>query len=266
MKPARIAVIGIAAVCGIGAFMLAGRNPPAQVITLEAPVQKAVVLTEDILVMSNDISMGTLIVKNKDFKWQAWSKEAATSPFMIRRSDQPNGESDIDGSIVRGNFLAGEPVRKDKLIKGSGSGFLSAILPTGMRAMAISIDSNGANAVGNFILPNDRVDILRTYKDDTPGSNGFQTETLLPNIRVLAIAQTVQEENGKKTVSGNTATLELDPKQVETVTLAQRTGTLSLVLRSLVDHNTTKVTPVSDGEDNKLTIVRFGVSQSAGGK
>ena len=262
MKPARLAIIGIAVLCGAGAFLMTGRKAPPQIVTIAAP--KQVALTDEILVMNADTSMGTLIQKNKDFRWQAWPKEAI-STYMIKRSDQPNGDTDTDGSIVRGNFLSGEPVRKDKLVKGSGSGFLSAILPTGMRAMAINIDSSGANAAGGFILPNDRVDILRTFKEDG-GSNGFSTETVLTNIRVLAIAQTVQEENGKKTLSGNTATLELDPKQVEAITLAQRTGTLSLALRSLVDHNKTVNAPVGEVEDNKLTIVRFGVSQSAGGK
>ena len=262
MKPARIAIIGVALMCGLGAFMLTSRKAPTQIVTIAAP--KSVSMTDEILVMNADVSMGTLIQKNKDFRWQAWPKEAV-STYMIKRSDQPNGDVDTDGSIVRGNFLSGEPVRKDKLIKGSGSGFLSAILPAGMRAMAINIDSSGANAAGGFILPNDRVDILRTFKDDTAG-NAFTTETVLTNIRVLAIAQTVQEENGKKTLSGNTATLELDPKQVETITLAQRTGTLSLALRSLVDHNKTVNAPAAEPEDNKLTIVRFGVSQSTGGK
>jgi pilus assembly protein CpaB len=265
MKPARLAVIGVAVMCGLGAFLLAGRKPPPQIVTIAAPsAVVSSISTEDILVMSADVSMGTILAKNKDFKWQAWPKDVM-SQYMIKRSDQPTAEVDIDGSIVRGNFLSGEPVRKDKLIKGAGSGFLSAVLPAGMRAMAINIDSSGANAAGGFILPNDRVDILRTYKEDGFGA-GFTIETVLTNIRVLAIAQTVQEENGKKTLSGNTATLELDPRQVETITLAQRTGTLSLALRSLVDHNKTVNTPVAEGEDNKLTIVRFGVSQSAGGK
>ncbi len=269
MKPARLAVLGVALLFGLGAFLLAGRRPPAQVVQLAAPEQAPapVVQTDDILVMNADVPMGTIILRSKDFKWQPWPKEAV-STYMIKRSEAPTAEADIDGSIVRGNFLAGEPVRKDKLIKGAGSGFLSAILPSGMRAMAIAIDSSGANAAGGFILPNDRVDILRTYKDDSAGpgrGDAINTETVLTNIRVLAIAQTVQEENGKKTLTGNTATLELDPKQVEAITLAQRTGSLSLALRSLVDHNKVSETPSNTvPEDSSLTIVRFGVSQSAG--
>ncbi|MBY0613470.1 MAG: Flp pilus assembly protein CpaB [Beijerinckiaceae bacterium] len=266
MKPARIAVIAVAILSGVGAFILAGRKPaPVQVTVKEtAPVLP----TEEILVVNKDVSMGTVISKNADFKWQVWPKEAV-SATMITKSANPAAEADIDGSIVRSAFVAGEPIRKDKLIKGAGSGFLSAILPSGMRAMAINIDTSGANAAGGFILPNDRVDILRTYRDDNAGagsgkSDGFATETVLTNVKVLAIAQTIQEENGKKTLTGNTATLELDPRQVETVTLAQRTGTLSLALRSLTDHNKVADTPASAPEENALTIIRFGVSQAVG--
>ena len=82
-------------------------------------------------------------------------------------------------------------------------------------------------------------------------------------MKVLAIAQTIQEENGKKTLTGNTATLELDPRQVEAITLAQRTGTLSLALRSLTDHNKITETPAAP-DDAGLTVIRFGVSQAVG--
>ena len=267
MKPARVAVVAIAVLSGFGAFMLAGRRPAPLTVTM--PQAPAPVLdTEEVLVMSKDVAMGTVILKNADFRWQVWPKDAV-SPTMLTRSGSQSAEADVDGSIVRSSFLAGEPIRREKLIKGAGSGFLSAILPSGMRAMAINIDTSGANAAGGFILPNDRVDILRTYRDDAAASvsgktDTFATETVLNNVKVLAIAQMVQEENGKKTLTGNTATLELDPRQVETVTLAQRTGTLSLALRSLTDHNKVSETPMAAPEESSLTIVRFGVSQSVG--
>jgi len=265
MKPARLAIIVIALASGAGAFFLAGRKPaPVQVVTqLPAPVLP----TEEVLVASKEVPMGTALAKNTDFRWQVWPKTAISSNMIVRSAD-PAAETDIVGSIARQSFLAGEPIRKDKLIKGNG-GFLSAILPSGMRAMAITIDNSGANSAGGFILPNDRVDIIRTYRDEAAASasgrnDAYATETVLTNVKVLAIAQNIQEENGKKTLIGNTATLELDPRQVETVTLAQRTGTLSLVLRSLADQNKTEAAPEPSSDDNALTVVRFGISQSVG--
>ena len=86
------------------------------------------------------------------------------------------------------------------------------------------------------------------------------SETILSNIRVLAIDQTLGEKDGQKVVVGKTATLELTPGQVEVVTLARQTGTLSLALRSITDAG--KATTKSDDDKGKrdaVNVVRFGV-------
>ena len=83
---------------------------------------------------------------------------------------------------------------------------------------------------------------------------------ILRNIRVLAIGQNVQERNGEKVVVGETATLEIDPGQVEIVAQAQKTGTLSLALRSLKDAGET--TPPGQAE-NSMTLVRYGVTSKS---
>ena len=84
------------------------------------------------------------------------------------------------------------------------------------------------------MLPNDRVDLVRTYRDEEASKNGGGdvqvAETVLSNVRVLAIGQTVQERNGEKVVTGETATLEVTPQQAETLALAQKVGQLALVL------------------------------------
>ena len=79
---------------------------------------------------------------------------------------------------------------------------------------------------------------------------------------MLAIGQTIQERNGEKVVTGETATLELTPAQAETVTLAQKIGQLSLALRSLADAQRGR-TPMREGRDSGLTVVRYGVPKQA---
>jgi pilus assembly protein CpaB len=165
------------------------------------------------------------------------------------------------------SFFKGEPIRREKLVKGPNSGFMSAILPSGMRAVAINIDTQGSTSAGGFVLPNDRVDVLRTVRDDEAAKSGvadaFVTEILLSNIRVLAIGQNVQEKNGERVVIGSNATLEVDPRQAETLILAQRVGQLSLALRSLLDASRTAETATPDQQtDNTLTIVRYGIAAS----
>ena len=93
-------------------------------------------------------------------------------------------------------------------------------------------------------------------------------QTILTNVRVLAIGQNVQEENGKKVVVGGNATLELDPKQAELIVLAQHASgsTLHLVLRSPGRQrrrhgNRRRIRAKS--KSNALTIVRYGAAQQA---
>lgn len=248
MKIARIAVLMVALTAGGGAaFMLRSTPQPAPVAAPEPPPVPKV----EILVAATDLALGQG-VKAQDLRWQSWPAEAAIAG-LITRTQTPGAVEELTGSTVRNAFVAGEPIRREKLVKGTG-GFMSAILPSGMRAVAISIDTRGATSAGGFILPNDRVDVIRTITSgDTPTS-----EIILANIRVLAIGQTIQERNGEKVITGETATLELAPQQAELVALSQKVGQLSLALRSLADVNETG-TPKRQGSKS-LEIIRFGVS------
>jgi pilus assembly protein CpaB len=266
MKPAKLMVLGVAGAAALGAVWLTSglRTPPPPVIQAAKPAES--VAMTDVLVAGIDLQVGTQVARDH-IRWQRWPR-SAVSELMITKDAAPNGVEDIAGSISRAPSLAGEPIRRDKMIKGSNAGFMSAILPEGRRAVAINIVSSGARTAGGFILPNDRVDVIRTGRDDdatrTRQQDVFVAETILQNIRVLAIGQNVQERNGEKVVVGETATLELDPRQSELITLAQRTGELSLVLRSLADGNKPSEAPAR--EEAGLTIVRYGVSQTIGKK
>lgn len=261
MKRARLAVLGVAILAGgAAAIMMSGGDPPSPV-TVQAPAPK--VDTTDVLVAAVDLPMGQTL-KASDLRWQPWPADMVPSG-LIKRADAPGALEQTVGSIARSALLGGEPIRRERLIKTDGSGFMSAILPSGMRALAISIDTRGATSAGGFILPNDRVDVLRTYRDDEASKSGgvdaVLSETILTNIRVLAIGQNVQERNGEKVVTGETATLELTPAQAETVILAQKTGQLSLALRSLADVN--QDTPREERAEHGLTVVRYGVPKQA---
>ena len=123
-----------------------------------------------------------------------------------------------------------------KIVKAGEGGVLAAILPAGMRAISTKI--NEESAVGGFILPADRVDVLVTRK--VRGRDGRQeqtvSDTLFKNVRVLAIGQEIETKDGKMVATGKTATLELSPNQAETLALAQAMGDISLTLRSLQEN------------------------------
>jgi pilus assembly protein CpaB len=256
MKPARLAVFGIALAAGAGAFLLRSPEPTVKV-EQAAPVKEPVV---DVLVAAVDIPLGNGL-QASDLRWTAWPTSSVPGG-VIKRSDAPEAVKELAGQLARAQVMANEPIRRERLMKTDGSGFLSAVLPSGKRAVAINTDSRGANTAGGFILPNDRVDLVRTRRDDAAskasGADVLLSETILSNVKVLAIGQNVQERNGEKVVVGETATLELDPRQVETVALAQKVGQISLALRSLADAKDDSNAPPP--QDSSLTIVRYGVT------
>ncbi|KMO32134.1 pilus assembly protein CpaB [Methylobacterium variabile] len=264
MKSSRLLLISVAVVTGAGAYIvMSGREPPPAPAPAPVAAPAPAIEMVEVLVAAAELPMGQSL-KAPDLRWQPWPKAAAGDGFL-QRSGAPTALEDTVGSIVRSPLLAGEPIRREKLIKANGSGFLSAILPSGMRAVAITIDARGANTAGGFILPNDRVDVLRTYRDEDSsrvgGGDVQVSDTILTNIRVLAVGQTVQERNGERVVTGDTATLELTPSQAEAVTLAQKVGQLSLALRSLADAGQTAQAVVEPQGEGGVTVVRYGVAK-----
>jgi pilus assembly protein CpaB len=257
MNVARLAVLGIALVAGgAAAFLVSGDEPPAPVIAAAPVVQLP---TVDVLIAKGDINMGSA-VGAQDFQWQQWPA-ATTGGSYILKKDRPGAIEELSGSIARGPFTAGEPIRENKLIKANGSGYMAAILPSGMRAVSTEISPE--TGAGGFILPNDRVDVILSRREkgaDARGSENTTSETILTNIRVLAIDQTVEEKNGQRVVVGKTTTLELSPRQAETLAQSRQNGTLSLALRSLLDANNNAPPPDDGARRTGINTVRFGVT------
>ena len=259
MKPARIIVLIIAIAAGGIAALLAGRSdqgppppPPAPVVQLE---------TAEVLVANAEIGMGHA-VSPQDLRWQTWPAAAAGASF-IRKGERPDAVDQLAGSIARTPFFDGEPVREAKLIRADGSGYMAAILPAGMRA--VSTDISPETGAGGFILPNDHVDVILTRRDkEAEATNGGievqVSETILTNVRVLAIGKTVEEKSGQTNVDGPIATLELTPSMAERLALAHQLGNISLSLRSLVDSGTQK--QAAAARDDSIVVYRGSVLES----
>ncbi|MDA9430359.1 Flp pilus assembly protein CpaB [Bradyrhizobium sp. CCBAU 51627] len=262
MNTARIVVLVIALGAGGVAAYLASSydNKPAPA----APVAEKLP-TVEVLVAKSDIQLGQA-VKAEDLQWQTWPQATASSAF-IRRDSRPDAQTQLAGSIARVPLMQGEPIREQKLVKADGSGFMAAILPSGMRAVSTEISAE--TGAGGFILPNDRVDIVLTRRLKNPDTNGptagndlVLSEVVLSNIRVLAIDQAPKEKDGQNAVIGKTVTLELRPDQVATLSASRQGGTLTLALRSIADANATD----NSAEDlalkqrqNGVNVIRYGV-------
>jgi pilus assembly protein CpaB len=261
MKAARLVVLGIALAAGGLAAVLAGGfgGPSAPPPAPPAPQ----IATADVLVAAKDVGSGTARAAD-DLQWQTWPVSAVNAAF-IRKNDHPDAIQQYVGAIVRIPMAAGEPVRDNKVIRAQGSGYLAAILPSGMRAYSTEISAE--TGAGGFILPNDRVDVILSRRDhEAEKLTGIEThvsETILSDVQVLAIDQLVQEKEGQRVVVGKTATLELTQRQAELLAAARQAGTLSLTLRSLVDAKSKRPTEdLTPARGNRLNTIRFGVSTS----
>lgn len=267
MKLARVAVMGVAVGAGLLAALIAvnmtrHEAPPPVETVGEQPVIPAT----NVLVAASDIPVGTKLTADS-VQWHEWPKDSVSPNFIVREGSGDDQVTPLVGAIARASIYAGEPVIDGKLIH-SDQGIMAAILPKGMRAVATRIAAD--TSAGGFILPNDRVDVIMTRQadqKDTSGGAQYLTETILNNVRVLAIDQTIEEKNGQSVVVGQTATLELTPQQAQILTVAQQmSDRLTLALRSAADSN-----PNEDrGEDavhliggtrknGAVTVVRNGV-------
>lgn len=232
MNRSRVVILGVAVIAAIGAGYIA-------MSMLSAPVQQTATIAEEpqvelreVLVISRNVELGDPV--GPALSWQPWPASVVDESFITRDSD-PGAIDRLKNNVARYALFAGEPVRTSRLVE-NGQSFMSSILPPGMRAVATQISIE--TSAGGFILPNDHVDVIMTRRlDSDTGGPEYVTETVLENIRVLAIDQAIQEgQEGDAVIIGETATLEMKPEQVEILTVAQQMADrLTLSLRSAAD-------------------------------
>jgi pilus assembly protein CpaB len=276
MKLSRVAVLGVAAGAGLIAMVLALNLTAPTPAQKPEPPKQADLNTEKVLVATADVPMGKTIT-DSELAWRDWPKDSVSPLFVT--GGTVDAKAGVINAIARAKFYAGEPISTAKLIH-SDRGFLSAILPEGKRAVALKIAAD--TSAGGFILPNDHVDVIMTRHVDPGGSNGspeYVTETILNNVRVLAIDQTIEKTDSKDgkgtdTVVGQTATLELTPQQAQIVTVAQQmSDRLNLALRSVTDSAPKASDAAGDAvhliggpnAEGTVTVVRNGVARQVTG-
>lgn len=253
MNATRIAILvaaGLAAI--VAAFFVRNAMQP-QVIertVTEAPVVEAPSVR--VLAARSDLAMGQRVAPG-DLYWQPWPEEAVSSSY-IRESADRDAVNRLAGSVVRASIARGEPITERRLVAPGASGFMAAVISPGMRAIAVPTSARAG--AGGFILPNDRVDLIVTTQGER---NAFSAQTLLENVRVLAIDQSFSED-GSGAVVGSTATLEVTPRQAQVAAQAIAGGTLTLSLRSLSDAGEPSADTggVDDGGQRVVRVFRYG--------
>ncbi|MDK1385676.1 Flp pilus assembly protein CpaB [Sinorhizobium sp. 8-89] len=243
----RFAILLLALASGGAASWLAlgaSVHPEVEVVTAEeAP-------SNEVLVASAELKRGATLDEGQ-MRWQPWEGDIA--PVFISRSSRPDAITALKGSLALSDFVPGEPIREDKLAQ-RGSGFLSSMLPSGKRAIAVRVTAE--STAGGFILPDDHVDVIHTVaRADSSGKDGkVISRAILSNIRVLAVDQTISEAADGTSVIGKTATLEADPEQIATIAAAEASGTVSLALRAVADNHER---PAVETEEKRPGVVRI---------
>ncbi len=263
MKVAQLAVLGVAVIASGGAFFV-GNNllnnneaPAPQVIQQTVAPQ---IELEEVLVAAQEIPLGTSI-RQEMLEWQKWPAEGIGEGFLSRDENPDGINLESDPAIARTAFFAGEPIREKKLVR-ADKGYMSAILPKGQKAIATSISTT--SSAGGFILPNDRVDVIMTRRDNSTEEELYLTDIILENVRVLAIDQTIEDKNGEAVVVGETATLQLSGEQAKILTVAQEiSDRMTLALRSLEDSGDETTTGASNllseqNEEGVVNVIKFG--------
>jgi pilus assembly protein CpaB len=222
---------------------LAQRSPVAIAEPI-APPQKAV------LVARAAIARGQ-ILKPADLAWQPWPVGAIGKAYI---QDSTKKIEDFAGWVARDPFVPGEPVTEAKIVAPGSRGFLAAVLSPGMRAVSVPVTAT--SGISGLVFPGDQVDILVSEVLPTRGSNGNAApqkaaETVLHDVRVLAVDQKLESKSGEAAVAHN-VTLEVTPKQAEEIAVATEMGKLSLSLRSLATSSTETASADSSKEPGTL--------------
>ncbi|HBM91378.1 MAG TPA: Flp pilus assembly protein CpaB [Rhodospirillaceae bacterium] len=219
-----------------------------------AKVDNVIQTTTEILVAAVDLPAGTM-VKDSDLKWKVWPLEEDMSNFAVKGKVQM---SDYAGNVVRYGLRTGEPIQVGRVVKPGEQGFMAAALAPGMRAVSIAVTPT--SGVAGFIFPGDRVDVIVTHEigqqSDINPSNRKVSETMLRNIRVLALDQKMSDQVTEAKVA-QIVTLEVTGKQAETIALAGEMGAVSLALRSIAnlptDGNNKAIGMLLDTEPHEMT-------------
>jgi pilus assembly protein CpaB len=228
----RFAVVGLMLLTAVAlGIIIVNITRPAHV-----PVQAEVPppLQASYLVAARPIPPGTL-ARDEDFTARSAPIDHLPAGAI---TDTPDAHASLRGSLVRNFIDSGTPITAADVLRPRDRGFIASVLEPGMRAVTIGVDP--VSGVAGLIWPGDHVDIILTQElDKAPIAHRALSETVLTNVRVIAVDQEiVQGAAADNTAAGKlarTVTLQVDPSQAEKIAVAVHLGKLALSIRSAVD-------------------------------
>jgi pilus assembly protein CpaB len=218
---ARLVVVGISLAAGIGAAVLAGGSKPPEIH--EVVIAKGPVST--IVVAAGPLEYGTTLTDDNlsEVPWE--SSIVPEGAFKSKADLLKDGARAALTSMNRN-----EPVLSSRITGPNQPASLAALTEPGMRAVSVRVDE--ARGVAGFVRMGDRVDVIMTRSDSNNEPTSFHADVLLQNLKVLATGQIANDRQEHPTVV-QTVTVEVSTEQAQKLILAERLGTLSLVLRQV---------------------------------
>jgi pilus assembly protein CpaB len=252
MSPRQWIVLIVAGIAALGALLLIRGMSTGE----EKAATTEAIPGEQVLVASRDIPQGAALLPS-DFNARLFPQDSI-NPQFVRAAQQ----QDYVGAVTRRAFITGEPIIQGSVIQPEGRGFLAAQLPPGYRAVAVKIDSE--TAVGGYIQPNDRVDvILTTRRDNAAGDPQVRTAIVLADVRVLALDESVETQSSgdaPERIEAGVAVLELSAADARILAAAEAMGDVTLSLRGVeaeaADVNAPSAQRGRDGLDQAQDVVR----------
>ncbi|MGI9510983.1 MAG: Flp pilus assembly protein CpaB [Geminicoccaceae bacterium] len=247
MGPRRILVLLLAlVVAGVTAVYarswISSQQRPVTIVQASNPVAEDV---SEVLVAETSIPSGRFI-KPQDIRWQRWPSDDIPENYIVKGDETKDA---VIGAVVRRGLFAGQPITDASVVKPGDRGFLAAVLTPGKRAVSVPINATSGNS--GLIFPGDRVDLILTQTLDGDTTRRV-SETVLPDIRIIAMGVETGDDpkKGKHHEKARTATLEVTPRQAESVALVTELGKLSLSLRSLAkDEEETETVKTASSTD-----------------
>ena len=253
--------------------VISRKSEPAPVTAVAAPSADTV----EILVAAGDIKVGA-VVNPGDLRYASWPQEAVDGRYL-RHENGVDPKQQWVGGVARQPLFAGQPITAGALFHRGEAGVLAGILSPGMRAVAIPVTAT--SGVAGFVLAGDRVDILldqdvhaATGQADDANSHRnplrYASEAILTDVKVLAIDEKLAKPDGAN-VASKTVTVEVTPKDAETLVVAGRMGELVLALRGMTQDDAKPAAYMGDvGASKALRAAlvpggAFGVRVNRGG-
>ncbi|MFH1158898.1 MAG: Flp pilus assembly protein CpaB [Pseudomonadota bacterium] len=199
----------------------------------------------EILVTKKTLQIGETL-KATDVGWTSMPDNLVFKGMIKRKEQADESKLEVYNKPLRRTLESGEPVTIQAVVadaKGSGK-FLSASISPGMRAVSVRVKAE--TAAGGFVAPGDYVDVILTYQVNLKGEaenysseaiQRFASETLLSNVRVLAVDQNSKEGSHEAKVA-RTITIEVSKQGAQILAMASTMGEISLSLRRLGEQDT----------------------------